>query len=125
MNRLKFMMPIVFLAVAAGFSAGIMLLWNWLMPFLFGLTVINFWQALGLLVLCRILFGGFGGWHRRRQVRGFEGMHHLREKWEKMTPEQRKEFVNRRRAHCRRGNFFGIPDFGSFETDENASKEDE
>jgi hypothetical protein len=36
------------------------LLWNALLPALFGLPVVTFWQALGLLVLCRILFGGFG-----------------------------------------------------------------
>ena len=36
------------------------LLWNWLLPPLFGWAQITFWQALGLLALCRILFGGFG-----------------------------------------------------------------
>ncbi|AWX44743.1 hypothetical protein HME9304_01746 [Flagellimonas maritima] len=34
-----------------------MLLWNWLMPELFGLVVISYWQAIGLLVLAKILFG--------------------------------------------------------------------
>src|SRR5258708_13458803 len=38
-------------------------LWNWLLPSLFGWREITFWQAVGLLALCRILFGGFG-WHR-------------------------------------------------------------
>jgi hypothetical protein len=42
-------------------------LWNWLLPDIFGLREISFWQALGLLALCRILFGGFGrgGGHHR------------------------------------------------------------
>ena len=44
------------------------LLWNWLLPALFGLPAVTFWQALGLLVLCRILFGGFGR-HGRRSFR--------------------------------------------------------
>ena len=35
-------------------------LWNWLTPTLFGWKPVTFWQALGLLALCRILFGGFG-----------------------------------------------------------------
>jgi hypothetical protein len=35
-------------------------LWNWLLPSLLGLRQITFWQALGILLLCRILFGGFG-----------------------------------------------------------------
>lgn len=40
------------------------LLWNALLPPLFGLPVVTFWQALGLLVLCRILFGGHGRGYR-------------------------------------------------------------
>jgi hypothetical protein len=42
------------------FGEIVMHLWNWLLPMLFGWHQISFWQALGLLVLCRILFGGFG-----------------------------------------------------------------
>jgi MFS family permease len=41
-------------------------LWNWLVPDIFGLRQLTFWQALGLLALCRILFGNFGrGGHHR------------------------------------------------------------
>jgi hypothetical protein len=64
----------------------VMHLWNWLLPPLFGWQAITFWQALGLLLLCRILFGGFGGRssgrsdHRRR----------MDERWERMTPEERE-----------------------------------
>jgi len=67
----------------------VMLLWNWLAPLLFGLREITFWQALGLLALCRILFGGFGlggGSHRsRRRIR-----ERMDERWEQMTPEERE-----------------------------------
>ena len=65
----------------------VMLLWNWLAPTLFGLQQITFWQALGLLVLCRILFGGFGlgGGSPRSNSR-----RRLRERWEQMTPEERE-----------------------------------
>jgi hypothetical protein len=38
----------------------VLLLWNWLIPDIFGLRRLVFWEALGLLALCRILFGGFG-----------------------------------------------------------------
>ena len=74
------------------------LLWNWLAPELFGLPQITFWQAIGLLALCRILFGGFGmngGSHRRRGMRGRMGRRieeRMRERWEEMTPEQRERF---------------------------------
>ena len=47
------------LFVAFG-GALVMQLWNWLLPQLFAWPEITFWQALGLLALCRILFGGFG-----------------------------------------------------------------
>jgi len=45
------------------------LLWNWLLPTLFGWRQITFWQAFGLLALCRILFGGLGGHGPRSNMR--------------------------------------------------------
>ncbi len=48
------------LFIAIG-GAVVQLLWNWLLPPLFGWPQVTFWQALGLLALCRILFGGSGG----------------------------------------------------------------
>jgi hypothetical protein len=68
----------------------VMHLWNWLLPPLFGWRALTFWQALGLLVLCRILFGGLGhggprGPRGRRFGRGCR----------KMSPEERE---NVRRA---------------------------
>lgn len=50
-------------AAAAGFAFifgyFVMLLWNWLMPEIFGLVAINFWQAAGIVLLARLIFGGF------------------------------------------------------------------
>ncbi len=48
-------------AVALAFLFGyvVVWLWNWLMPELFGLKIITFWQAVGLIILARIIFGGF------------------------------------------------------------------
>lgn len=43
------------------FGYVVMLLWNWLMPDIFGLGVITFWQAVGIVVLAKLLFGGVGG----------------------------------------------------------------
>jgi Ca2+/H+ antiporter, TMEM165/GDT1 family len=71
-------------------------LWNWLMPSLFGLHVITFWQALGILVLSKILFGGFrGGPHRNWNWR-----RRMAERWEAMTPEEREKFRERMRTRC-------------------------
>jgi hypothetical protein len=68
-------------------GVAVMLLWNWVVPALFvGARSIDFLHALGLLVLSRILFGGFrghgGGWRERRHWR----------KWNAMTPEERERF---------------------------------
>jgi len=68
------------------------LLWNWLLPDLFGWRTITFWQALGLLVLCRILFGGFGGHRSVRSNVGRRMRERMHEKWEGMTPEEREKF---------------------------------
>jgi hypothetical protein len=78
----------------------VMLLWNWLAPTLFGLQLITFWQAIGLLGLCRILFGGFGlgGGGHRNSHRRMEGRirervrERMDERWEQMTPEERERF---------------------------------
>ena len=66
----------------------VMSLWNWLLPALFGWKMIGYWQALGLIVLCRLLFGGFGGHCGHR---GYFGRR-ARERWEQMTPEEREKF---------------------------------
>jgi len=71
-------------------------LWNWLLPGLFGWRELTFWQAVGLLTLCRILFGGFG--HR-----GFPGTHsrrRLAERWEQMSPEERERLRQGLRGRC-------------------------
>jgi hypothetical protein len=63
----------------------VMRLWNWLLPPLFGWHVLSFWQALGMLVLCRVLFGGLIGGGGR----GFRGPgRHI-------SPEQRERFKAR------------------------------
>ena len=52
---------IIISLLALLFGYVVMLLWNWLMPTIFGLGVINFWQAVGIMILAKLLFGGFGG----------------------------------------------------------------
>ena len=82
--------------VAAGFGQAVRQLWNWLMPNLFGLHSITYWQALGLLCLCWILFGGLRGWPGR----GLHSRHRMRGRWEQMTPEQREKFRQGMRHRC-------------------------
>ncbi|MBI3494079.1 MAG: hypothetical protein HY047_20220 [Acidobacteria bacterium] len=77
----------------------VMQLWNWLLPPLFGWRQITFWQAIGILALCRILFGGLGrhgfsGSMRRRMA------DRMAERMEHMTPEERERFRQRMRERC-------------------------
>jgi hypothetical protein len=70
------------------FGFVVMWLWNWLMPTLFGLRAITFWQAFGLLILSKILLSGF---HGRAGYAGDWRMRFIR-RWDQMTPEEREKF---------------------------------
>jgi hypothetical protein len=85
--RMLMILPLVVLFVAL-FGFVVMALWNWLMPALFGLKAIGYWQALGLVVLCRILFGGCRGMGSRDA----RWRHRMKERLERMTPEERERF---------------------------------
>lgn len=80
----------------AVFTYVVMRLWNWLMPELFGLHVLTYWQALGILVLSKILFGGFFRGHRGWQG-GMNWRRRMLERWEQMSPEEREKFRERMR----------------------------
>ena len=84
------------LLAATVFSFAVMWLWNWLMPVIFGLHAISFWQALGLLVLSKILFGGFRG----RPGFAMHWRQRMMERWEQMTPEEREKFRAGMRGGC-------------------------
>ena len=91
-NRfLRVLKIVVLVAIAITvFSFVTMHLWNWVMPAVFGLRTITWLQALGLLVLGKILFGGFhrhgGGCGGRRWK------HRMAERWMEMSPEERERF---------------------------------
>jgi hypothetical protein len=96
---------ILFLAILSVVSFLTMLLWNSLVPELFNGPVITFWQSMGLIILSKILFGGFRG--RGRGHQGHPGMMWKRkwsEKMESMTPEEKEKF----RRNCR--SFFSEPE---------------
>jgi hypothetical protein len=71
-------------------------LWNWLLPSLFGLRPITFWQALGVLALSRILFGGLSLHGPGRS----ELRRRMAERWDRMTPEERERFRQGWRGRC-------------------------
>ena len=79
----------VFLMVFAGLVWAVYGLWNWLMPSIFGLHEISYWQALGLMALSWILFGGLRGHGSGRGSWRYD----MRRRWGRMTPEEREAFV--------------------------------
>ena len=106
-------MFLVRMIVLVGFSAVVMLLWNLLIPEIFGLKVITFWQAAGLFIFSRILFSSFwGGGNHHHRMNDFHGDNPMHEKWMKMSEEERIEFINKKRkffhgAPFDRRDFFG------------------
>jgi hypothetical protein len=101
---LKVVLAVVVLAplLIAVLGFVVMSLWNWLTPTLFGWHLITFWQAVGILLLSKIIFGGVRGgsggrmhWRRR-----------MMDRWEHMTPEEREKFSQGMRSRC---GSFGAP----------------
>ena len=91
-KRWIYIAPLAILGMALFITIGgevVKQLWNWLLPPLFGWNPITFWQALGLLALCRILFGGFGLHGPGRSRR-----------WSRMSPEERERFRQGMRERC-------------------------
>jgi hypothetical protein len=96
LRGLKFLL-LAAVAVAA-LGAVVMGLWNWLIPELFGWHMIGFWQAVGLLVLSKILLGGLrGGSGYRMHWRA-----RMMDRWAQMTDEERAQFREGMRHRCGR-----------------------
>jgi hypothetical protein len=100
-----FLAPLAILGIVVFMAIGgevVMRLWNWLLPGLFGWRQLTFWQALGLLALCRILFGGLGRHgHGRRDWRA-----RMKGRCSEMNPQEREKF---RQAMRERWDFGSSP----------------
>ena len=95
----KAMMVVFFLVVTIGFGAIVMGLWNALLPDILGVKTISFIQALGILLLSKILFGGgFAG--RRPWNRGQNWKDGMRQKWGMMSPEEQLKFKAEWEKRC-------------------------
>jgi hypothetical protein len=116
MTKTKKIWHVFFLIVIGGAAAAaVMLLWNALIPPVIGWTSISYWQAVGLLALVRILFGGFGLHH------GAFFHHHrypdarLHEELRGMSFNERREYI---RKHLREFHHFNPGDKFSATTEE-------
>jgi hypothetical protein len=102
MNKKFWMKKIVGIAIcviAVGAVLGyvVMSLWNNVLVSTVNVSTITFWQAIGLLVLSKILFGGFrGGWGGRGHWKN-----EMKEKWHNMSPEEREKIKLEWRNRCR------------------------
>lgn len=97
MKKGKWFLKIIAVAVIGMLLLGlvIMMLWNWLIPQLFNGPQITFWQALGLFVLAKILFGGWKPGYRDRRCGPGGWKKGYYEKLSSMTPEERERFKQR------------------------------
>ncbi|MBB3186617.1 hypothetical protein [Microbacter margulisiae] len=85
-RRKIWIFPLVLVVVAAVILVT-MLLWNALLPGLFKAPLITYWQAAGLLLLSRLLLGGFHHFHDHAHSH----KNRFRERWEHLNPEEREE----------------------------------
>jgi hypothetical protein len=100
-RRKGFLGVFIFLAVFAAAIAIVMLLWNALIPSIIGWTAINYWQAAGLMLLSRLLLGGFGHFgkfgrhHKSGRGKDFHYWHMMRGKMKGMSREEKREYMRR------------------------------
>ena len=101
-NERRFLFFILIGAVAIlAFTGLVMLLWNNILAGVLNISTITFWQAMGILLLSKILFGGFrGGWRGRRGYGPHSWKVNMPEKWASMTPEEREKFKEQWRQRC-------------------------
>lgn len=95
-RKFWFFLPFLFLAVLLLVGWAVQFLWNFVLPSAVGVRQLDYPQALALLVLCRILFGGFGG------KRGGGGRPPFGGRWASMNDEERARFRESWEARCRK-----------------------
>lgn len=99
-NRKLFFLPL-FLIAFLSLSVIVMLLWNWIIPSITSFGALSYWKAMGLLVLTRILFGGF---HFKRHHHKMQ--HHIeqhaafKDKFMAMNDDERQQFKNQWKQRC-------------------------
>jgi Ca2+/H+ antiporter, TMEM165/GDT1 family len=77
-----------------------MTLWNSILVAVLGVKAITFVQALGILILSKILFGGFKGRGGCHGGRGMMWKQKMQEKYANMTPEEREKFKAEWKSRC-------------------------
>jgi hypothetical protein len=91
----------IFTAVIFGLLFGYIVqwLWNWLMPPIFGLIKITFWQAFGLIILARLIFGSFGHHAGHHPHHRMHQHHRLHRHWAAHSQEYQKDHCHNEYGH--------------------------
>jgi hypothetical protein len=96
-RKFLFFIPFVLVLIAA-ITGAIMFLWNNVLTVVLHISTVTFWQALGIFVLSKILFGGFRGaqWGRHQWKKK------MMQRWDGMTPEEKEKFRGEWEKRCGR-----------------------
>ena len=89
-RKFRFLIPVFVLGIVALLALAVYGLWNGVLTEVVNAKTITYWQALGILVLARILFGGFPG-GRGSPFGPPWRSHRMMERWQSLTPEQREK----------------------------------
>ena len=93
LKRFAFFVPLIIILIF-GLGFVVQYLWNALLPEIIGVGTVTYWQAMGILVLSKILFGGFNGGKDKKSKRKNckKGkISDLKEKWEQLDHEQKEK----------------------------------
>ena len=99
-KRIRFFIPLFILMTLLGLAYAVFWLWNNVLVAVVSVKPVTFWQAVGLLTLSRILFGGFKFGPGNGRFRGGEGAPQWRNKWRQMTDEDRAKFRSEWKRRC-------------------------
>lgn len=91
----KISKPIIIIAVVALLGLIVMLLWNFVVPSVIGCSTLSYPQAICLLLLCKILFGGLGGVRNRAHTAFRIDRSEIRKKVERMSREEKREYIKK------------------------------
>jgi hypothetical protein len=97
-NHWKKKKPLIFIFILAGIAVLIwilMLLWNAILPDVIGVNEISYWQAFGIFILSKILFGGFKGGGRKHKEQKYK------EKFMNLTDDQKETFKSEWKSRCK------------------------
>jgi fucose permease len=94
----KILIPLCIIAVIFIMSAIVMWLWNAILPDVLHVSTISYWQAMGIFVLCKILFGGYAG--KGRKSRFFRSKHELNHGIHDLSPDSKMKLQGEWRKRC-------------------------